>query len=433
MALSTYPKFRWYVLLTMLVVTLSQGIALISPAPLVGEIAKSLNLSLGEATGSTMGAFIVFVAISGMVGGVITDRIGVIRVYIISIVLMAIGAILTPVIGNSLPGLLFARVIQGCGAGPIMSSISKLAADWFPKKERPLVTGVQGMSLSLGIAFGFGLIPTVYEATSDWQFAIASTAFIMTVGLIMTLVLLVLHKTPFALINKQNRGDEIESANDFRNTLKLSVFWAGVLSAFFQAWAMQGYNDLTPGHLAVDPPVGLGYGAVLAGRYMGLLQLAFMVGSITSGFITTKIFKQDARKTISLSFFLTGIFCTAVLLPTVYENPTLLLIDLILAGFFMGMPTPAVMAFIANSYPEHITGRVGGMTMGLGIFGGTAGVAVGSAALHYSGLYTISILIVSSICLLGTINAWGIRRPTKLKGVFRRNEGSTRSPEMATD
>ena len=49
---------------------------------------------------------------------------------------------------------------------------------------------------------------------------------------------------------------------------------------------------------------------------------------------------------------------------------------MITTAFFMGQGIAIIMAFIAEKYPEHITGKVGGMAMGLGLIGGVVGVGL---------------------------------------------------------
>ncbi len=412
----SYPKFRWFALVTLLIMTVAQGIVLISPAPLVGDIASSLHLSLGQATGAVMGAFIIFVALGGIAGGVVIDKIGIPRTYFISVVLMAIGSLLALLIGDTLGGLVVSRLVQGFGAGPIMSSVSRLASEWFPRKERAIVTGIQGMSVSLGIAIGFGLSPLINAVTGNWQQTLAFSAIPLFIALVLILVFALGPKSPVMLHDALDSTELIESQDDFKRSIKLSVFWIAIVVCFCMTWVMQGYNDITPGHIAVDQPVGLGLGAALAGRYMGLMQIAFMVGAVASGFISTKIFKGNQRLMLSLSFILIAIFCTAVLLPAVKYNSTSLLAVLMLAGFFQGMPLPTVMAFISNSYPEHITGRIGGITMGLSIFGGVLGVAAGSYALHHTGYYTVSVLIVGVVSIVGAFGAIGLKVPDQQRG-----------------
>jgi hypothetical protein len=64
-----YPRYRWLMLLVMFLVTLVSDIIMISPAPLMGVIAKSLNMSLGDMTAYLMGLFNLVVAVSCIGGG----------------------------------------------------------------------------------------------------------------------------------------------------------------------------------------------------------------------------------------------------------------------------------------------------------------------------------------------------------------------------
>ncbi len=420
----SYPKFRWFALLTLLCMTVSQGIVLIAPAPLVGEVANSLQLSLGQVTGAVMGAFIICVALGGIIGGMVLDKIGIPKTYIISVALMVLGSLLVLVIGDTLGGLVVSRVIQGLGAGPIMSSVSRLASEWFPKKERAIVTGIQGMSVSLGIAIGFGLSPVINIATGHWQQTVAFSAVPPCVALILTIILALGPKSPVMLHDAQDSTELIESQKDFKRSLKLPVFWLAIVICFCIAWVMQGYNDITPGHIAVEPPVGLGLGAAVAGRYMGLMQVAFMVGSVASGFLLTKVFKGNYRLLLFSSFIMVAIFCTSVLLPAIKQNSTSLLIVLLIAGFFQGIPLATVMGFISNFYPEHITGRIGGITMGLSIFGGVLGVAAGSYALHHTGFYTVSVLVVGVISVVGALGSFALKTSSAQADQSRLNKSA---------
>lgn len=404
-----YPKFRWYVLTTMFMATVAQGMILISPAPLVGEISKSMGLDLGTVTGAAMGAFTLFVALSAIAGGAIVDKFGIVRTYIGSLLLMIIGALLIPMVGESLVALVILRAIQGMGAGPVIATVSKIAAEWFPARERAMVTGVQGMALSLGIAIGFATAPAIFISTSNWQSAMAWMAVAACIAMILTIIMAFGPKSPIDHSAVSHLSDA--EKNDFKLALKQPVFWISFLCVFALSWIQQGYNDLTPGHLAVQAPVGLGLGPAVSGQIMGVYQIAFMAGSIVSGFLIQKVFGGRTKPVILFSFLMTAIFCLSVLLPFVYSNMTLLVICLLVAGFFMGMPIPSVMAFIATSYPEHITGKVGGMTMGLGILGGTIGVAAGSIALHTTGMYTVSIIIVGVMGILGLLLGTGVNAP----------------------
>lgn len=401
----TYPSFRWYIILMIVIAVVAQGMLLIAPTPLVGVIAESMNADLGAVTAVLMMPFTLLVAVGGVLSGLLMDKIGLYKTFLIGTALAAIAALLTPGIGQTFGSLIILRALQGLGCGPLIASGPKVAAEWFPKPQRGLVQGILGAALSLGIAIGLMASPQI-AAGGDWK------SSIFTFGIVMTLAFILIAVSKFgpkAPVMEVLEGDE--GKGDMKKVFALPVFWLTFISVFCLCWVMQGYNDLTPGHIAVPYPAGLGMGPEAAGKIMGMYSLAFLVGSLTSGFVAEKIFRGNYRLAMIVTFALTAVFCYSVMLSPVNSNGGTLTICLILAGFFMGMPNPIAQTSISNFYPEHITGTVGGFTMGLGIFGGTVGVAAGSAALHSTGMYDLSIIIVVVVALIGGIAALGVKAP----------------------
>ncbi|MGB9903815.1 MAG: MFS transporter [Desulfotomaculales bacterium] len=406
-----YPKYRWYVMITFIISILAQGMMLIAPTPLVGEIAKSLNTDLGIATAVAMLSFTLMVAIGGILGGLIMDKLGIGKTFIISNALATIGALLMPVLGHSIPGVIILRGLQGLGCGPIIASGPRVAAEWFPVNERGLYQGIVGASLSLGITIGLMIGPLI-AINTGWLGMNAAFGLLMALALIMIIIYNFGPKSPGCLADIAT-GEQ--ASKEIKLVFKLPEFWFGLLCVFSLSWVMQAYNDLTPGHIAVPPPAGLNMGPQVAGKIMGVYTLAFMFGSIFSSLVAGKIFRGNIKRAVMATFILTAIFCVSVLLPLVNSNVVTLTICLILAGFFMGQPIPNTMTFISRNYPVHITGTVGGVTMGIGIFGGTFGVAAGSAALHATGMYVVSILIVAVLCIVGALSAMGMNPPKIFK------------------
>jgi len=406
---ATYSKFRWFVLLTLCVATITQAVALIAPAPFMGIIAKELGLSIGETTGAIMGSFTLLVALSCIVGGIFIDKIGLIRVFLVSLVLIIIGRVLVPVVGNNIQSLIILRIIEGCGAGPIAASVSSIAAIWFPVKERPIVAGIAGMATGLGVAIGFISAPAIFQVTGSWQMAMAWLSAFSFLSIVLTLVVAFGPKPAGDL--PQSSDVLVSGAGDFAVALRQPVTWVCVLCVFALSWMFSAFNDLTPGYLAIEQPVGIGLGPMEAGKTMMIYQVAFMAGSMLSGFVTGKIFRGQAKLTVLLGFLVAAIFCVSIKYSAVYSNGGTLLLCLILAGFFMSFVNPQVMAFIARYYPEHITGKIGGLAMGIGIFGATIGVIAGASALHATGLYHMSINIVGTVAIIGFIIALGLNPP----------------------
>ncbi|MBP2649215.1 MAG: hypothetical protein H6Q74_40 [Firmicutes bacterium] len=404
-----YPAFRWVVFITLCIVTASTAVALIAPAPLMGPIAKTLGVSLGEATAATMGTFNLFVGISALLGGWFLDRFGALRVWIICLILIIISEVSMSSWGNSIGGLNLLRIIAGIGTGPIMASTARVAAQWFPKHERGIVTGIQGMAMGLGIAIGFMLAPAVFQASGDWAVTMAWLSLMPLVAVVMAAISLVGPKPPTFI------SDEVSadggSQNDFIQALKLPATWAAIACVTWAGWIFQGINDLVPAYLAIDGPVGLGKGPMVAGQFMTTFSVAFMLGAVLSGFIVEKIFKGQTKPVVFCGFIGTAVFSLSLKLPFVVANETILLICLVLTGLFSALLTPPSIAFIARNYPEHLTGKLGGIAQGIGIFGGTAGVFAGAYALHSTGFYYASIYIVVIIAIIGCIFSLGQNPP----------------------
>ncbi len=113
------------------------------------------------------------------------------------------------------------------------------------------MTGLQGASLSVGIALGFVVAPSVFAKSGDWHIALAFMAVPTVIALIFNIIFALGPKPPYLATQDCAVSDSPECSLAFKKIIKLPVFWAGVFSAFLLSWAMQGYNDITPGHLAI--------------------------------------------------------------------------------------------------------------------------------------------------------------------------------------
>lgn len=416
-----YPKFRWMVMVTMIFGVLAQGVIMIAPSPLIGEVAKYLGRDLGVVTFTVMGLWTVTVCIGGIFGGAVVDRVGVVKVYLFSSVLLMLSALLTPVVGPNLPAIIVLRLVGGFGTGPILTTISRLAAEWFPVKERGLITGVQGMATALGVFVGFGAAPAVFGGTKSWPVTMAWMAVPAIIFLVLTAMMFFGPKAPELII--EEKEDPQAAARDFKTALKEPVIYLAVVYVFLFNWLIQGINDLTPGYFAVQAPVGIGWGPAVAGNLMMLFQFMFMVGALVSGWLHDKVYKGNTRLQIMLAFILTGVYYFVRFSGVTGKGPNpLLLVVMLVTAFFMGQGISTIMAFIANNYPEHITGKVGGIALGLGLIGGVIGVGAGSSALTKTGTYQVSIIIVTIVAIIGFFVAMALRKPKAFAHIHEQSE-----------
>ncbi len=393
-----YTKFRWFALVASTIVTAITAMALICPATLVPAIQKSMpNLSLGQVTYLTMFYFNFFVGFAALFGGILLDKFGVIKVYIGCLIAIGIGALLVPFIGDSYNGMLLIRLLQGCGTGPVMAAAALIAASYFPNNERSIAVGSIGVAVSGGSLLGFIVFPRIYVATGSWHAALAWLAPICIIGIIFTIILAFGPKPP----EEEQATAEEPDKGAFKAALHIPVTWVAIACIVMLAWIYQAFMDLTPNYLGYAPPVGLGKGVVGAGNIMAIVQILYMAGAMASGFITDKILKGNGRPMLLIGFLMGGIFGFLVKFPFITGNNTLLISCLVLAGVCYSFVVPQALGYLAKNYPRHITGKLGGLAWGIGIFGGAAGVAAGARALHVTGFYQMSINIMVGICLAG--------------------------------
>lgn len=396
-----YPGFRWFVAITYVVVIISSALALISIAPLMGEVAHTIGLDIGTTAGIVMSTFNLLVAFGAIAGGPIIDKFGVVKVWFGCLALLLIGALLTPVLGTSGQGMFIIRCIQGAGTGPIMGCAAALAAQWFPAKERGILTGMQGLSMGAGVAVGTIIGPALATATGSWQTGLAWESVITMVAVVMA-VIIVLGPKPPVVVEETPKSLTV-AAKDFKTAMLQPATLGALICCFGLSWVFQAMGDLTPSYLAIASPVGLGKGALLAGTIFSAFSFAFMIGAMAGGVITLKVFKGKAKYTILIGFIMSAITVYGLKLSEITSSQSTLVIVLIICGFFMALVQPPVYAFIAVHYPEHIVGKVGGTITGLSIFGGVAGATAGAYFLHATGRYMMGMNTIVVVCLIGLI------------------------------
>lgn len=404
-----YPGFRWFVLVTLCIVTATSAMIMIAPAALIDAISKTMGLDAGKVSGITMVTFNICMAVSAICGGILIDRFGVLRVWFVCLGLLIIGTAMVPYLGNTGRGMIFIRVIMGCGTGPIMAAVVTVSAQWFPMHERGIVTGIQGFAVSLGIALGFKIVTTLFVSMGEWQTAIAWLNVGNVIALILTLIVVF---GPRPAVEQTDLVKPSETGgSDFKIAILQVATWAGIACGFLNSWEYQSFNAMIPNYLAVDSPVGLGLGVLTEGNFMMICTIAYMIGSIMSGIISEKVFSGKERPVVLLGFIISAVFAFAIKFPALISSRAILLVFLILIGFWAAVVNPQICAFIAKHYPENISGKLAGLAMALFGFGATLGQLVGSYALHKTGFYQMPINLIVAAALVGLIAAFFVKPP----------------------
>ena len=189
------------------------------------------DLGIGEAQyGYIITAFTASYAISLLLAGRLIDWIGTKIGYAFSLIGWSLAA-MAHALATTPFGFGVARAFLGIFEAGNFPAAIKTTAEWFPKKERALATGIFNSGASIGAIFAPLLVPLIAKEWG-WQWAFILTGMI---GFIWLIFWFIFYEIP----EKQKRL----SAEEFKYILsdnekedKTSVPWVRLLS-YRQTWA----------------------------------------------------------------------------------------------------------------------------------------------------------------------------------------------------
>ena len=158
-------------------------------------------------------------AVGLLVAGGVIDRLGTRIGYAIAISIWSLAA-MSHALVQSVIGFAVARFALGLGEAGNFPAAIKTVAEWFPRKERALATGIFNSGSNVGAIVAPLVVPWI-TLRLGWHWAFLFTGFLSATWLIAWLTI---YRRGFAPV----RGDEAES------TSKIS--WAHLLG-YRQTWA----------------------------------------------------------------------------------------------------------------------------------------------------------------------------------------------------
>ena len=103
-------------------------------------------------------AFSAFYAVGLLCFGRIVDWLGTRMSYALAMLVWSIAAMLHAVVG-SVTGFAMVRALLGIGEGGNFPAAIKTTAEWFPRRERALATGIFNSGANIGAVFAPAIIP----------------------------------------------------------------------------------------------------------------------------------------------------------------------------------------------------------------------------------------------------------------------------------
>lgn len=379
---------------------------------ILGLLAPMLQKDIGWTEieyGNIVTAFQAAYAVGLLICGRIVDLYGArlilpVALAIWSLAAMAHGAV------STVTGFIYARIFLGVGESANFPSAVKVAAEWFPKRERAFATGIFNSGSNVGNIFAPIIIPWI---ALQWGWR---EAFVVTgaVGFIWIVFWLFLYGKP-EKANKVNK-EELEwihqdERSDPTPATACKVSWIGLLK-YRQTWAFAMCKFLTdpifwfflfwlPKWLHDSRGIDMAHMATP----LVLINILATIGGLAGGYLPAWLINRGiaVNKACKLTLLLCAICVLPILLVSTASN-------LWVAVILIGMAVAAHQGWSVNLYtsvsdmfPKEAVGAVVGIGCLIGSIGSILFAQATGHILQATGSYWSIFLMGGFAYLLGFI------------------------------
>ncbi|OPY75798.1 MAG: Major Facilitator Superfamily protein [Syntrophorhabdus sp. PtaU1.Bin058] len=409
-----YSGYRWVILALGCFVLISYSIDLIIFAPMFPEIARDLNVNIGDAFYLAM-ASIVTLAAAMVFGGFLVDRFGITFVFVLGLLCASVPAVLMPWLGQSYRLVFVARLLQGCVA-VTFATIGPILALWFPKREQGLAGGIFLCSLSLGNAIGMIIAPVFLQTLLSWQKIVALSSLPGWACIALVCMFGTRKPAGEAVHAGMLAEDPGRPGMTYARALHYPMTWIGTGVLFFNCWGLYTLANIIPSYLSSPVPAGVGLELVTAGKLALLMTIMGIPAFVVGGIFFDKAAKGNTRPAVFIGFAVTGTFTYLLLLPPVYQYTPFLIICLIMAGLGVSFMGPSVSAFVAVNYHPELVGSMMGWWFGFGTLGGAMGTLFAGFTTAASGNFYWTLAAVSFASAAGFLLTFFLKQSRDAAG-----------------
>jgi ACS family hexuronate transporter-like MFS transporter len=394
-------RFRWVVCGLLFAATTINYV----DRQVLGILAPHLQKIIGWSEvqyGYIVTAFQIAYAVGLALFGLLIDKFGTKIGYAASLVIWSIAA-MAHAAARSAIGFGAARFALGLGESGNFPSAIKTVAEWFPRRERALATGIFNAGTNMGAIIAPAVVPWL-TVTYGWQ-----AAFIVTgaLGFLWLVFWFAFYDIPERKKNLRPR----ELAHILSDPAEPSVQripWLRLLR-YRQTWA------IVVGKFLTDPIwwfylywlakfLNAKFGLTLTGLALPLVAVYLLadVGSVGGGWLSSALIKRGwtvnrARKRVMLVCALSVV--PVVSAPRASTVTVAVLLVALAAGAHQAW-SANIFTFASDMFPKRAVGSVTGLG---GMAGAAGGILFSSSAGHilkWTGSYTIHFLIAGSAYLL---------------------------------
>ncbi|HEY3666906.1 MAG TPA: MFS transporter, partial [Polyangiaceae bacterium] len=381
----------------------------------IGVLKPVLQQNLGYTEldyGNIVTAFQAAYAIGMLTMGRLMDRLGTRRGFSIAVCLWSIAAA-AHALASTVLGFSIARFALGFGEAGMFPASLKTVAEWFPKQERALATGIFNSGTNIG-AIVCPLVVPWLASRWGWQAAFLVTGAMGGLWLVLWLVVYV----PLAQNQRVSPAERayIEEGSappgapvPWRALLPHRQTWAYALAKFLTDPFWWLYLFWIPDFLHKRHGLNL----LQVGLPLVVIYLLSDVGSIAGGWLSSWLMARGlsvnrARKTALL-------LCALAVTPILFASRVEGLWQAVL---LIGLATAAHQGFSANLFTlstDLFPARAVGSAVGIGgLAGAVGGMLIAQAAGHIlslTGSYTL-LFVCAAFAYLSALGLIHVLAPT---------------------
>lgn len=384
----------------------------------VPKIAIALDVTKPEAS-LGVSIFLVGLALSLMVGGMIIDAIGIKKTVLLGMALLIIPQFIIPTIAE--PGNLYLlyviRFIQGFSL-MVWSAFVVSIVSWIPAHQKGVATALF-LGGSIGGSGIGGLVAGQVIPTMGWEAVFYILGALPLVFVIIWELTVKVKKAPApapvanATAEAAPAAKPVKPKKDYKSLVKMPETWFLALVIIGNMWMYFGISGTIAQY---------GYFLGYSVTEMGNLTLGFtpacLIGAVLAGILADKWAKRSKDPVGGRSFIM--LIGLAVAMITSFFIPLLgtegymaFLLIVTITMFFNAMAQGAYWAIPSDTYPKHLMSA--GSTFSCGIGSLPKPLAPLVIALVLAPAWDYAYWTMSIISILAVVGAIGLIRKHKIK------------------